>query len=126
IAAQLGKNNKMAIFIKRIYSEASAQDGLRVLVDRLWPRGVKKEEAKIDIWAKDLTPSNALRTWFHEDMEQHWDEFQHKYQQELESQTAQLDKIRSLAQEKDITLITAAQDKEKNHALVLKKILERR
>ncbi|MCO8042677.1 DUF488 family protein [Acinetobacter bohemicus] len=116
----------MAIFIKRIYSEASAQDGLRVLIDRLWPRGVKKEEAKIDIWAKDLTPSNALRTWFHEDMEQHWDEFQQKYQQELENQTAQLDKIRSLAQEKDITLITAAQDKEKNHALVLKKILERR
>jgi uncharacterized protein YeaO (DUF488 family) len=114
----------MTIFIKRIYSEASEQDGIRILVDRLWPRGIKKQAAKIDLWVKEITPSDELRKWFHADVAQHWDEFQMKYRQELESQSEQLNQLKTLAEHQDITLLTAAKDEQRNHAVVLKKLLE--
>ena len=66
----------MTIYSKRIYDAVSETDGQRILVDRLWPRGVKKDDAKIDLWPKEITPSNELRKWYHEDSENRWDEFQ--------------------------------------------------
>mgnify|MGYP003597596918 FL=1 len=80
----------MTIRSKRIYDEVSDADGKRILVDRLWPRGIKKENAQIDWWAKEITPSNELRKWYHEDIENRWEEFQQKYQTELQSSTTQL------------------------------------
>ena len=66
----------MKIQIKRVYEAIGAADGKRILVDRLWPRGLSKAQAQLDLWPKELTPSNALRQWYHEDIEQRWDEFQ--------------------------------------------------
>lgn len=106
----------MNIQIKRIYEAVSPADGKRVLVDRLWPRGVSKAQAQLDLWPKELTPSDALRQWYHEDIEQRWDEFQQRYQAELAGQQEAL-------QEK-ITLLTAAKNAGKNHAEVLKRILQ--
>lgn len=114
----------MTIHTKRIYTPASNDDGTRVLVDRLWPRGVRKDNAKIDLWPKEITPSNDLRKWFHEDMEKRWSGFQHRYEEELESQPEMLDEIRKMSRNKDITLITAAKDENRNHVVVLKKVLE--
>jgi uncharacterized protein YeaO (DUF488 family) len=114
----------MTIHTKRIYNPPSDNDGTRVLVDRLWPRGVRKDNARIDLWPKEITPSNELRKWFHEDTAKHWSGFQHRYEEELESQPEMLDEIREMSRNNDITLITAAKDENRNHVVVLKKVLE--
>ncbi|MDV2438801.1 DUF488 domain-containing protein [Acinetobacter gerneri] len=114
----------MTITIKRIYSEALDSDGKRILVDRLWPRGIKKEVAKIDLWAKEITPSNELRKWYHEDMPARWEEFQVRYQAELAQHPDQLQQLKALAKQEHITLLTAAKNEQQNHATVLKSILE--
>lgn len=114
----------MNIQIKRIYEAVSPADGKRILVDRLWPRGVSKVQAQLDLWPKELTPSDALRQWYHEDIEQRWDEFQQRYQAELAGQQEALQQLRDLARQEKITLLTAAKNAGKNHAEVLKRILQ--
>lgn len=116
----------MAIQSKRVYEVASESDGKRVLVDRLWPRGIKKETAHIDWWAKEITPSNELRKWYHEDMENRWDEFQQKYQTELSSEFTALEALRTLSEKEMVTLISAVKNIEHSHVTVLIELVQQR
>jgi uncharacterized protein YeaO (DUF488 family) len=116
----------MKLLLKRAYEPVEKNDGVRVLVDRLWPRGVSKEKAQIDIWAKDVTPSPKLRTWFGHKPER-WVEFSKKYKEELKDRKAEL---KALMQEMKksgpkATLVYGAKDTEHTHALVLKDVLEK-
>ncbi|WP_336953301.1 DUF488 domain-containing protein [Acinetobacter sp. AS167] len=113
----------MTIYSKRIYDAVSETDGKRILVDRLWPRGIKKEDAKIDLWPKDVTPSNQLRKWYHEDIESRWDEFQKRYRVELSQVTVSLDELRKLTAQGPITLLTATKNQGRNHVSVLLDVL---
>jgi uncharacterized protein YeaO (DUF488 family) len=108
--------------LKRAYEEPVAADGARVLVDRLWPRGVKKAAAAIDLWAKDLAPSTELRKWFGHDPAR-WTEFERRYTAELRQHAELLDEIRTLARRGPVTLIYAARDQEHNEAVVIRDIL---
>jgi len=109
--------------IKRIYENSEGPDGFRILVDRLWPRGVKKETADIDLWLKDVAPSTELRQWFHSGNKD-WQEFRHKYLLELKHNPA-IDKLIDLIkQHTTLTLLYAAKDEQHNHALVLKEFLD--
>ncbi|ULQ61116.1 DUF488 domain-containing protein [Brucepastera parasyntrophica] len=112
--------------IKRVYDTESPDDGYRVLVDRLWPRGVKKENLHYDLWAKDLAPSPELREWFHEDPENRWDSFTERYTGELSSSQSVKDFIRTAGSHKVITLLYAAKDSDHNHAGILKTYLEQK
>jgi uncharacterized protein YeaO (DUF488 family) len=113
----------MKLSIKRAYDKAAKTDGTRVLIDRLWPRGVRKADAHIDIWAKDLAPSNALRSWFHADPEKRYASFATKYRKELLSKKASgKDLIKA---HKHLTLITAAKDIEHSHVLTLVSFLKK-
>jgi uncharacterized protein YeaO (DUF488 family) len=105
--------------IKRIYESPEGSDGFRVLVDRIWPRGVRKDEASLDAWARDLAPSGALRTWFHHDRER-WVEFQKRYRSELRSHEADLLALRARSTQGTVTLLYAARDPQINHAAVLR------
>jgi uncharacterized protein YeaO (DUF488 family) len=110
------------IRVKRAFEPPSGEDGLRVLVDRLWPRGLRKADAAIDVWLKDLAPSAKLRVWFgHEPAR--WDEFRRRYLAELSSKTALLDEIRRRAADRRLTLIYAAKDEARNQAVVLRDLL---
>ncbi len=116
----------MAISLKRAYEKASLSDGARVLVDRLWPRGLKKEAARIDHWLRDLAPSNSLRRWFHARPAQ-WPLFRKKYLKELNQPEASqdLEKLYELAEKrKNVTLVFASKNEEHNNAVVLKELLE--
>jgi uncharacterized protein YeaO (DUF488 family) len=113
----------MRIVIKRIYEEPVPSDGARILVDRLWPRGVSKERAKLDLWLKDIAPSTGLREWFGHDPKK-WIGFQKKYKIELannEEAVAALKKI--VRQNKTVTLLYAAKDEEHNEAVVINNLL---
>jgi len=113
------------IHCKRVYEAPERGDGHRVLVDRLWPRGLKREKADLDEWLKDIAPSDELRHWFgHEPAK--WPEFERRYHAELSSpdMQAQLAHLRKLAKSKTVTLLYAARDEEHNNALVLKEVLE--
>jgi uncharacterized protein YeaO (DUF488 family) len=112
------------ILIKRIYEPPSEEDGFRVLVDRIWPRGVSKKDAAIDHWAKDIAPSTELRKWFNHDPVR-WNEFQKRYQQELKSQVSALRQVLEKGGGRRLTLLFAAKDTEHNQAVVLKHVLER-
>lgn len=112
------------ITTKRIYDTASADDGLRVLVDGVWPRGVSKQDAKIDYWAKDIAPSTELRKWFRHDPAK-WNEFRKRYARELKSQTAELERLLEAAGDGPLTLLFGAKDTRHNQAVVLKEVLER-
>jgi uncharacterized protein YeaO (DUF488 family) len=112
----------MSVAVKRFYEPAETADGFRILVDRLWPRGVKKESAKIDHWLKEVAPSNELRTWYHKDMSK-WSEFEKKYKAELKDNPALPELKQLLKEHKKITLLFTAKDEERNHALVLAKLL---
>jgi uncharacterized protein YeaO (DUF488 family) len=109
----------MKIAIKRIYEEPARTDGTRILVDRLWPRGVSKEKAQLDLWLKDIAPSNALRKWFAHDPKK-WAGFQKKYRAELKDNNDAVAQINKLAKRKNITLLYAAKDEEHNEAVVIK------
>jgi uncharacterized protein YeaO (DUF488 family) len=112
------------IRVKRIYEPAEEKDGFRILVDRLWPRGVSKERAKVDLWLKDIAPSDELRKWFHHEQAD-WQEFQSRYEKELQAKKELLSKIKDLESEKQIvTLLYSARDELHNQAIVLNKILE--
>lgn len=112
------------ITTKRIYDTVSADDGLRVLVDGVWPRGVSKRDAKIDSWAKGIAPSTELRKWFRHDPAK-WDEFRKRYARELEAQTAELERLLEEAGDGPLTLLFGAKDTRHNQAVVLKEALER-
>lgn len=109
---------------KRVYDEASPEDGTRVLVDRLWPRGVSKEEAALDHWMKNVAPSDELRRWFDHDPEK-WEAFRVRYTQELNEKEDLVQELRSKVESGPLTLIYAAKDREHNHAVVLKDFLQR-
>lgn len=114
----------MNIKTKRIYEPAAATDGYRILVDRLWPRGLTKEAAEIDRWMKEVAPSNELRKWFHGNMDA-WDEFEKSYRAELKDSDA-LRELRALASDNDVvTLLFAAKTEDRNQAIVLKELLEK-
>jgi uncharacterized protein YeaO (DUF488 family) len=109
--------------IKRVYAAASHEDGFRVLVDRLWPRGLKRETAKIDLWAKEIAPSDALRRQFHGDPE-HWDRFVRGYRKELMREPAASAARDLLGHKGAVTLLYAARDEAHNNAVALKAWLD--
>jgi uncharacterized protein YeaO (DUF488 family) len=113
------------IQMKRVYQEASRKDGLRVLVDRLWPRGLTKARAAVDLWLKDVAPSTELRKWFGHDPAK-WRQFQVRYRKELREKGDALELLKQKSKERKVTLVYGARDEEHNEALVLKKILEGR
>jgi len=106
------------IQIKRAYEPASDTDGKRILVDRLWPRGISKERARLDRWAKELAPSTELRKWFAHDP-QRWTEFQKRYRQELEEHREGLREIAEISRLEMVTLVYGARDQHHNEAVVL-------
>lgn len=113
------------IKMKRVYEPYDSKDGIRVLVDALWPRGIKKEKLNYDFWEKDIAPSKALRQWFHHDKNKNWDAFALQYNQELENSAALKDFTKRMAAYKTVTLIYAAKDPEHNHVLLLKVFIEK-
>ncbi len=115
----------MTIIIKRVYEPPAAGDGLRVLVDRLWPRGLAKEAAAVKHWLRDLAPSNELRQWYHANREA-WPLFRKRYLKELVSPkaAAAVEKLYALAEKQKVTLLYGSKDEEHNNAVVLKELLE--
>jgi uncharacterized protein YeaO (DUF488 family) len=110
------------LLAKRAYDPPHKDDGLRILVDRLWPRGITKNAMKLDLWAKEITPSNELRKWYHRDLEQ-LPEFRRRYRAELSQQAEKLGELRALIQGKTATLRTAAKEIERSHVDVLMELL---
>lgn len=113
------------ITIKRIYEEASEQDGYRLLVDRLWPRGVSKEEAKLDEWNKDIAPSTELRKWF-DHIEERFPEFEKRYKEELDLKSDDIKRLKSIAKKQHLTLLYSAKNIEFNQAAVLRDYLNQK
>lgn len=115
----------MDVRLKRAYEPALPADGYRILIDRLWPRGVSREEARLDEWARELAPSAELRRWFSHDPAR-FDEFRRRYSGELATQNAKLRDLRRRAREGTLTLVYGARDTEHNDAVVLAEILRKR
>jgi uncharacterized protein YeaO (DUF488 family) len=116
----------MSIVVKRVYDLASPDDGYRVLVDRLWPRGLSHAMARLDLWLREVAPSTALRTWYGHRVER-WPEFQKRYTKELEEHPDLLDRLLELEREHQrVSLLFAARDREHNEAQVLAAVLLRR
>ena len=113
------------IMIKRIYDPPSQGDGKRILVDRLWPRGIKKAEARIDEWLKDIAPSDKLRKWFAHDPAK-WPAFREKFRKELADRKDILERLRKEASKGTVTLLFSAKDTAHNNAVALKEIIEQR
>ncbi len=114
---------RMRIKIKRAYDAASPDDGYRVLVERLWPRGVTKERAVLDLWLKDVAPSTELRKWFHGHLDQ-WDEFRERYWKELDEKKDDIDLLKGKAEEGTVTFVYSAREREHNAATELKAYIE--
>jgi len=113
----------VSIRLKRVYDKPAKSDGHRVLIDRLWPRGVKKNQARIDQWLKDIAPSTSLRKWFKHDPRK-WKEFKKKYAAELEDRHEQVEKLVREARKRTVTLLFSAKDIEHNNAVALKEYIE--
>jgi uncharacterized protein YeaO (DUF488 family) len=111
------------IRIKRAYEEPDREDGTRILVDRLWPRGLTKERARVDLWLKDVAPSTALRKWFAHDPDK-WAEFRSRYLGELKSDKEQLSALRQEAAKGTVTLVYGAKDQLHNEAVILQELLK--
>ena len=111
--------------LKRVYEKPAKADGLRILVDRLWPRGLTKERAAVDEWLKELAPSTELRKWFAHDPDK-WKEFQSRYRKELQEQKEALSLLKEKSKEQTMTLVYGARDEEHNEAVVLKQVLDGR
>jgi uncharacterized protein YeaO (DUF488 family) len=107
-----------SIATKRVYEPAAESDGQRVLVDRLWPRGIKKDDAKLDLWLKDIAPSDELRRWFGHDPER-WTEFRKRYREELKGKGDAIEELRGLLAKGKVTLLFGAHDEQHNNAVVL-------
>ena len=113
---------ELDIQLKRAYESPAAADGLRILVDRLWPRGLTKAEAAVDRWMRDLAPSTELRRWFGHDPSR-WDEFRQEYARELSARGDLLEEVRSLARRGRVTLLFGARDETHNDAVALREVL---
>lgn len=119
----MGVVNKM-IKMKRIYDQPAKEDGFRILVDRLWPRGISKEKVKVDLWLREIAPSNDLRKWFSHDPKK-WEDFKIRYEREMKGKQELLHKIKEAEKEKGIvTILYSARDKEHNNAVVLNAVLK--
>ena len=119
----MGVVNKM-IKMKRIYDQPAKEDGFRILVDRLWPRGISKEKVKVDLWLREIAPSNDLRKWFSHDPKK-WGDFKIRYERELKGKQELLHKIKEAEKEKGIvTILYSARDEEHNNAVVLNAVLK--
>ncbi len=112
----------MSILLKRVYEDPSPKDGYRVLVDRLWPRGLSKDKAKLDQWMKDIAPSDGLRKWFHNNPSE-WAEFRSRYLSELKHHRVDLRSLVTRALHGRVTLIFSSSDERHNNAVVLKQYL---
>lgn len=111
------------IKLKRVYEESSSQDGYRILVDRLWPRGLTKEKAKIDLWMKEVSPSNELRKWYHADFDK-WGEFKKKYKKELNENKEAVEELKKIVKKnKTVTFVYSSKIEEKNNAVALKEFI---
>ena len=115
----------MSILLKRVYAPPVEQDGFRVLVDHLWPRGVKQADAALNMWIKELAPSEGLRKWFHHDPEK-WEEFKRRYFLELDGNPVPLIELLKKARKGRLTLVYASKEERFNNAVALKEYLERR
>lgn len=115
----------MAFMIKRVYDPPAKSDGTRVLVDRLWPRGLTKAKAQVDLWLKGVAPSTELRQWFHKDPTR-WREFKSRYRHELADDLEATKELRSLSRKGRVTIVYGARDPEHNHAIILLEYLKRR
>ena len=111
-----------AIHVKRIYDPPMESDGLRILIDRIWPRGIKREDAQLDDWLKDLAPSTELRTWFSHDATK-WEAFQKRYFAELDEQAELCSELANRARRGTVTLLYAARDESHNNAVALREYL---
>ncbi|MGI6296608.1 MAG: DUF488 domain-containing protein [Armatimonadota bacterium] len=111
------------IKLHRVYDPVEPSDGKRVLVERLWPRGISKERAALDLWLKDIAPTPELRTWFGHDPEK-WEEFRSRYWEELKHNPEPVQKLREIVAEGDVTFVYSAHDTEHNAAVVLKDFIE--
>jgi uncharacterized protein YeaO (DUF488 family) len=113
------------IRIKRVYDQASEEDGFRILVDRLWPRGMSKDKAKVDLWLKEVAPSDDLRKWFSHDPKK-WKEFKKRYENELKGKQELLHKMKQAEKEKGtVTIVYSARDEEHNQAVALAAFLQK-
>jgi uncharacterized protein YeaO (DUF488 family) len=115
----------MSIRIKRIYDPPSPQDGFRILVDRLWPRGLSKEKAKVDLWLREISPSNELRKWYAHDPDK-WTEFKKKYHEEIKEKKEEFDLLRKKAREGTVTFLFSSKEGKLNNAAALKAFVERK
>ena len=111
------------ISINRIYEVPQSEDGFRVLVDRIWPRGMTKEKAALDLWAKDIAPSSALRKWFNHDISK-WSEFENRYRGELANNEAAILELMQKAAQRHLTLLYGARDEQHNQAVVLRDFIQ--
>ncbi len=109
--------------LQRVYDPPAPDDGIRILVDRLWPRGLTKEGAQVDIWCKELAPSTELRRWFHKNAEQ-WQEFTRRYRKELAAQQEAIQRLQEEVDGKAATLLFSVRDRARTHAMILKDVLE--
>ena len=114
----------MNINMKRVYEEPAASDGSRILVDRLWPRGLTKEKAHVDLWLKEVAPSTELRQWFGHDPAK-WKSFRGRYETEIRNNDNLIRELKEIAKKDTVTLLYGARDEKHNEALVLKQFLER-
>jgi uncharacterized protein YeaO (DUF488 family) len=119
-----GEERVRMIRLRRVYEKPAKEDGIRVLVDRLWPRGFKRGAAAVDVWMKDVAPTKELRKWFCHDPEK-WEEFQERYWAELEEKGDRVETLKKLCQRGTVTLLYASRDEEHNNAVALKAFLER-
>ena len=122
-AGEPGKPGDIAI--KRVYDRGASSDGRRVLVDRVWPRGIRKEEANLSCWMKDIAPSTELRKWFGHDPEK-WREFRGKYEKELKDKRGPVEQLLELSSRGRVTLLYAAKDEQHNHARVIREYLKKK
>ena len=114
----------MKLKIKRVYDKPAEEDGMRILVDRLWPRGLTKQKAKVDVWLKNIAPSTELRKWFAHDPEK-WKEFIKKYKKELHENNEQAAILKGYLRQGTVTLVYGARDEVHNEALVIKQLFSR-
>ena len=119
-----GEMTRQPLRVKRVYQAPDTEDGVRVLVDRLWPRGLSRERAQIDLWLKEIAPSTALRKWFGHDLDR-WQEFKKRYWRELDHQRDQVEKLARETSKRKITLLFGAKDTEHNNAVALKDYIEK-
>jgi len=110
---------KFSIRVKRIYESPNPDDGFRILIDRLWPRGIKKDDAKIDLWLKEIAPSDSLRKWFNHDSEK-WEEFKSRYVKELDQNQDLVDQLARHVRKGAVTFLFSAKDKSYNNAVALR------